>query len=159
MPCHSLIPCRQRASGGSKTPHENLFLRVLWVCVWTSANEMSNAHGYLTVQSLMSLTVHELHPMQRWVAAFLSDFLADITAGITDQLHRSPKWWSEYVSEEILSKELHSRSFRLFFQMVFLINSSFPWYSQEASGFPQYSKKRWWLKLKAQMNKYAASSL
>lgn len=124
---------------------------VLAVHAWTSAYEMHGAHGYLSLHSLMSLTMYKLHPMQLQVAPFLSDFVADTTAGFTDRLHWSLKCWSEYINEEILSKELYSAGFRLFFEgyylqtLLFFPRSSWLFCSVGMTPWKYYTSSLAWL--------------
>lgn len=112
MPSWSLISCREPLVAAR--PHVSISsweFRVLAMCAGTSAYEMSNSCKYQSLQSMMSLIMYELHPLQLWVVPFLSNFVSDKTAGFTDWLYWSLNWWSESTSEE-----LHSGGVRLFFE-------------------------------------------
>lgn len=70
---------------------------VLAVHAWTSAYEMHGAHGYLSLHSLMSLTMYKLHPMQLQVAPFLSRISCTFCSWYNSWLH-----WSTSLITEML---------------------------------------------------------
>lgn len=109
------VDLMQTASGGSKTSCKYLLLRVWgFGCVCMNFSIWNEQFPWIP-EFAESDVINCI-----WVAPFLFDFVSDTTAGFVDWPHWSPKWWSEHLNEETLSRELHSGGFRLGFEWYYL---------------------------------------
>lgn len=138
-----------RASGGRKTPRKHLLLRVcgfgsacmnfsIWNarCPWIPEFAQSDVINY--VQVAPYATTSCTFPF--WFCSWYNSWL-----------HWSLKCWSEYINEEILSKELYSAGFRLFFEgyylqtLLFFPRSSWLFCSVGMTPWKYYTSSLAWL--------------